>query len=474
MPVVQPPKEPVEREALKKEILKFLTTHGADAKARTVTLKHFMKERNLPPLFIKRSMGRVGLEEKTKKPDEEKSKSVALDKLKLQKRVQKMLAKFDKLNEEAIEQVYDTLRKEGNKRRHIRTALYSLAQKLKMKYGPEASKDLLQLVNPKHKKSETKGKGDQNKKNKQNIKFEKKKMTPKGSPTKGKEKVVSFSGVKEKKTTGSSKKIPPTPIPRKSASSTIGTEEKKKTLQLNSPATAPSTSAATSPAQATVTPKQTITPGKLKTPKSEGSNATFSTPASSLSSLGSSKKRDASGKSVTPLRGASNAVDVKESPKNLNGSFIQSSAEKTKCNSIEQSNGKGVEENNSSLLGSKLTLDDEVEVHEEIANTPLAKASILKDGNDVSNRSSSKKKNPSKRVSFGSIKSPQVRTPIASRQSINLIDLRTPPNENGILEEECPTLVPINDAPTAKKGKKSPKYSPRVTRSAAKKKITMA
>lgn len=444
MSVVKIPQTAAETEALKQEIRQFLNTHGADAKARTVTLKHFMKERSLPPLFIRRAMGRIGLDKKGQSQD--KAKVIAEEKDKLQRRVQKMLGSFDVLNEEAISQLYSSLRKEGHKRRFIRTALYKIAAKLRQKYGPEASKQLVDLINTKKKNSPEKVRRNGAMMSNTQNKNAGKKVSP--QEAKGRTKNVSFSGLSGEESDKSGKRIPPTPIYDRSLKKLKSHSSGKKVK---------------SPSNSSDTPVGNSVTELPETPKSNES----SPHSNKLMKTSSSSKTV-----VTPLPGSGSAIGVNKNHENLNGSFIQSK-EKRKCNSNEVSNGDA---QMVGLLESE-GVKDSPSQDEQSNDSPVAKFSILKAGrvSSSSNISSSTKKTAGKRVSFGSIKSPEVKTPVTSRQSINLIDLATPQDTKGILEEECPKLVSINDASTTKKGKKSPKFSPRLTRSAAKKKVsTMA
>ena len=555
MSIIEIPKTVEERAALKKEIQKHLLDHGGDAKSRTVTLKHFMQERNLPPLFIKKAMGRIGLAEK--KPNKGDSKKIEKEKLKLQKRIRQTLASIEVIDHDAIHNVYDTLRKEGIKRRHIRTALFSVASKLRSKYGDEASKLLISLIRGQPEQSTGKDVKSDSKPIIQNNKNSKqsdakvqgnKKNDQNDSKIKGKNaKNVSFTGHFES-SGKQGRKIPPTPIVKKTPQSEIGPFAKKTSktppvAAVKSPAEKVSTPPADSqvkgnlpavkrpattplavPAKkkkadiatpANLTPKAPATPKapiqkqmtpkqqtpkpqtpkpqtpkqqapkqqtpKQQTPKPEtpeakspvvnsspqNAQASQNEGGNTVAAVAKSPKlitpkqetpvvklpaqeSPASEKQAKSVASTPTAIKVEapaKSPVNLNGSYI-----------APNSTGKKNKKNSAVIEASESDAQSQQE------KTP--KSSILKSDN-----SNSGNKAAGRRVSFGAVKSPDIRTPVNSRKSVNLIDLGTPASATGIMDEECPSLVPINHGSTGKKKGKSPKFSPRVTRSAARKKV---
>lgn len=462
MSAAQVPETADERAALKKEIQQHLLNLGGDAKSRTVTLKYFMQEQNLPPLFIKKAMGRIGLE--AKKPANFDAKKLAKEKLELQKKIRATLSSFDVIDHSAIHQLYDTLRKQGIKRRHIRTALYNVASTLRSKYGEEASKLLVSLIRGSPQQSGEKC-GEPKKKQKvtENNQDDSKNKSQNKSQNKSKGgKNVSFTGHFE--STGKlGRKIPPTPIVKKTPPSGNAPLVKKtpKTppvAAIKSPEEKATLPAANSPPKNSLKSAKRPATTPLAAPGNE-KKARIGTPAiSPVKSAQDSQASDNQANQQTIKSSPSTPVVNKEdkptkSPVNLNGSYIAMNSTGKKTSVVLET----------TPVNSKQESADVSLQSDKKEKTP--KLSILKSDNSSGNKATGR------RVSFGSVKSPEMKTPVNARKSINLIDLSTPASTTGIMDEECPSLVPINDGSTVKKKGKSPKFSPRLTRSAARKKV---
>lgn len=127
-----------EREKYRQEIRKYLEEHEMN---RTETLKHFrVAPYNLSVTFIRKAMSRIGLQPRTLDDNTRELK------VQLNKKVLKFLIKQGPITKKAIEKTYDHFTRQGIKKRFVRTALFNNARELARKLDSEAGEELVELV----------------------------------------------------------------------------------------------------------------------------------------------------------------------------------------------------------------------------------------------------------------------------------------------------------------------------------------